>query len=141
MSSDEDHPAVRAALARGVPYVAMVASRRRTAALVDELRAEGVADEVIARLKSPAGLDIGAATGPEIALSILAEIVQRRRARRIATAPAAAATRRRPSTRSAAWKSTSPRPDGPPNATARRTTSARPGPAAARSSARPACER
>jgi xanthine dehydrogenase accessory factor len=87
MSSDEDHPAVRAALARGVPYVAMVASRRRTAALVEELRQEGVTEEVIAHLKSPAGLDIGAATGPEIALSILAEIVQRRRARPIATTP------------------------------------------------------
>ena len=81
MSSGEDHPAVRAALERGVPYVAMVASRRRTAAFIDELRDEGVAEEVLARLKAPAGLDIGAATGPEIALSILAEIVQLRRAR------------------------------------------------------------
>jgi xanthine dehydrogenase accessory factor len=87
MSSDEDHPAVRAALARGVAYVAMVASHRRTAVLVDELRAEGLAEDVIGRLKSPAGLDIGAATGPEIALSILAEIVQRRRAHPIATTP------------------------------------------------------
>lgn len=85
MSSDEDHPAVREALARGVPYVAMVASKRRTAALVAELRDSGVSEEVISRLKSPAGLDIGAATGPEIALSILAEIVQCRRARPIAT--------------------------------------------------------
>jgi len=81
MSSDEDHPVVRAALERGVAYVAMVASRRRTQAFVDELRAEGFTEEVLARLKAPAGLDIGAATGPEIALSILAEIVQRRRAR------------------------------------------------------------
>jgi xanthine dehydrogenase accessory factor len=79
MSSAEDHPAVRAALERGVGYVAMVASRKRTEAFLSELRADGVADEVIARLKAPAGLDIGAATGPEIALSILAEIVQRRR--------------------------------------------------------------
>jgi xanthine dehydrogenase accessory factor len=89
MSSDEDHPAVREALVRGVQYVAMVASRRRTAALVEELRDEGVAEEVIERLKSPAGLDIGAATGPEIALSILAEIVQRRRSRPLATPPRA----------------------------------------------------
>jgi xanthine dehydrogenase accessory factor len=81
MSSDEDHPAVRAALERGVQYVAMVASRRRTEALIDELRAEGMAQEVIERLKAPAGLAIGAATGPEIALSILAEIVQHRRTR------------------------------------------------------------
>jgi xanthine dehydrogenase accessory factor len=82
MSSDEDHPTVRAALERGVPYVAMVASRRRAEALIEELRADGVAEDAIARLKAPAGLDIGAATGPEIALSVLAEIVQRRRSRR-----------------------------------------------------------
>ena len=86
MSSDEDHPAVRAALERGVHYVAMVASRRRTEALIEELRADGVAEDVIGRLKAPAGLDIGAATGPEIALSVLAEIVQRRRARQPAAA-------------------------------------------------------
>lgn len=82
MSSDEDHPTVRAALERGVQYVAMVASRRRAEALLDELRADGMAEDTIERLKAPAGLDIGAATGPEIALSIMAEIVQRRRSRR-----------------------------------------------------------
>ncbi len=80
MSSAEDHPAARAALERGLSYVAMVASRRRTDAFVAELRAAGVAEDSISRLRSPAGLDIGAATGAEIALSILAEIVQRRRA-------------------------------------------------------------
>jgi xanthine dehydrogenase accessory factor len=80
MSSDEDHPLVREALQRGATYVAMVASRRRADVLIDELRADGVGDDVIARLKAPAGLDIGAATAPEIALSILAEIIQRRRA-------------------------------------------------------------
>jgi len=80
MSSDEDHPLVREALARGLPYVAMVASPRRAAALLSELRADGFSKEVIAHLKAPAGLDIGAATPAEIALSILTEIVQRRRA-------------------------------------------------------------
>ena len=80
LSSRVDHPAAQAALERGLPYVAMVASRERTASFVAELRRAGLAEEVIGRLKSPAGLDIGAATGPEIALSILAEIVQRRRA-------------------------------------------------------------
>jgi xanthine dehydrogenase accessory factor len=65
-----------------VDYVALVASPKRAAALVDALRASGVSETELGRLKSPAGLDIGAATPPEIALSILAEIVQRRRARR-----------------------------------------------------------
>jgi xanthine dehydrogenase accessory factor len=88
MSSDEDHPAARAALLRGVAYVAMVASRRRTEAFLSELRTDGVDEELISRLKAPAGLDIGAATGPEIALSILAEIIQMRRSRpSVATAP------------------------------------------------------
>jgi xanthine dehydrogenase accessory factor len=81
MSSDEDLPVVREALERDVPYVAMVASRRRAEALVSELRDSGFTEERIARLKAPAGLDLGAATPAEIALSILAEIVQRRRAR------------------------------------------------------------
>jgi len=81
MASDEDHPAVRAALERGVGYVAMVASRKRTEAFLVELREEGLSEEVLQRLKAPAGLDIGAANNAEIALSIMAEIVQRRRAR------------------------------------------------------------
>jgi xanthine dehydrogenase accessory factor len=90
MSSGEDDLLVRAALASGVPYVAMVASRRRAETLLDELRAEGMAEEVLHRLKAPAGLNIGAANAAEIALSILAEIVQRRRARIIEPAPAEA---------------------------------------------------
>jgi len=81
MSSGEDHPLVREALASGVPYVAMVSSRKRANGLLDELRAEGVTEDTLARLKAPAGLDIGAANAAEIALSILAEIVQLRRAR------------------------------------------------------------
>ena len=85
MSGGEDAALVRSALELDVAYVAMVASRRRTEVFVDELRADGVSEEVLGRLKAPAGLDIGAATGAEIALSILAEIVQRRRARRALT--------------------------------------------------------
>jgi xanthine dehydrogenase accessory factor len=92
MSSDQDHPTVREALARDVAYVGMVASRRRTEALIDEMRTDGIPEDVIGRLKSPAGLDIGAATGPEIALSILAEIVQRRRSRAMVALVAASET-------------------------------------------------
>jgi xanthine dehydrogenase accessory factor len=77
MSSVEDHPLVRSALASGVQYVAMVSSRKRADALRSELLADGIN---AGALKAPAGLDIGAATPAEIALSILAEIVQRRRA-------------------------------------------------------------
>jgi len=68
-----DAEAVRAALAADIPYVALVASRRRGAALFDEL---GLTDSERARIKAPAGLDIGARTPPEVALSILAEVIE-----------------------------------------------------------------
>lgn len=80
LRSAVDHPAVRAALGAGLPHVAMVSSRRRADGLRAELRSEGVAEEVLEHLSAPAGLAIGAATESEIALSILAEIVQKRRA-------------------------------------------------------------
>ncbi|HEY3109871.1 MAG TPA: XdhC family protein [Chloroflexota bacterium] len=85
---DRDEQAAEAALATEAAYVAMVASRRRAATVLDYLRERGLGADRLARLKAPAGLDIGAETGPEVALSILAEIVQRRRARaRLAAAP------------------------------------------------------
>jgi xanthine dehydrogenase accessory factor len=71
---------LRAGLEAGVRYVGLVASRRRGAAVLDELRAEGVADDLLARLETPAGLDIGARTPAEVALSIVARIVELRRA-------------------------------------------------------------
>jgi xanthine dehydrogenase accessory factor len=75
----DEVPTLRAGLEAGVRYVGLVASRRRGAALIDELRAEGVADELLDRLETPAGLDIGARTPMEVALSIVARIVEVRR--------------------------------------------------------------
>jgi xanthine dehydrogenase accessory factor len=75
----EEEDALESALAAGIPYVGLVASRKRGAAVIEELRSRGVAEERLARLRTPAGLDIGAATAEEIALSILAEIIQSRR--------------------------------------------------------------
>lgn len=71
--------ALRRGLEAGVPYVALVASPRRGASIAEELRADGVADEQLARLECPAGLAIDARTPPEIAVSILARIIQTRR--------------------------------------------------------------
>jgi xanthine dehydrogenase accessory factor len=71
--------ALRRALEAGLPYVGLVASRVRGSAVVAELRDEGVAEERAAALETPAGLDIGARTPEEIALSILARIVAVRR--------------------------------------------------------------
>ena len=64
--------AVRAALDAGVGHVAVVASRRRGAALLAELTLTAAEQ---ARVHTPAGLDIGARTAPEVAVSILAEII------------------------------------------------------------------
>jgi xanthine dehydrogenase accessory factor len=72
--------ALRRGLEAGLPYVGLVASRVRGAAVAAELRAEGVAEERVAALETPAGLDIGARTPQEIALSILARVVAVRRA-------------------------------------------------------------
>jgi xanthine dehydrogenase accessory factor len=74
-----DAEALRAALATDAPYVAFVGSRRKAAALTARLGEEGVAAEKLARLRAPAGLDIGAITPEEIALSIVAEVVELRR--------------------------------------------------------------
>lgn len=74
----DENEAILAALEADVPYIALVASRKRGAAVLDEL---DLTAEQRARVKTPAGLDIGARTAPEVALSILAEVVQSVRAR------------------------------------------------------------
>jgi xanthine dehydrogenase accessory factor len=79
-SMGDDEQALEDALRSGAPYVALVASRRRAASLREYLHARGLDEAALARLKAPAGLDIGARGGAEVALSILAEIVQRRNA-------------------------------------------------------------
>jgi len=61
------------------PYIALVASKKRAEALIQVLRQAGLPEERLAQVKYPAGLDLGAVTPEEIALSILAEIVQVRR--------------------------------------------------------------
>ncbi|MET0686458.1 MAG: XdhC family protein [Solirubrobacteraceae bacterium] len=76
-----DEEAVRAGLAAGCEYVGLVASRTRGAAVLDVLRGEGVD---VARVRTPAGVEIGARSHAEIALSILAELVAVRRARAVA---------------------------------------------------------
>src|SRR6188472_3081259 len=75
-----DEEAVAAALARDVSYVGLVASPTRAAVVRAWLRDEaGIAEERLAALRAPAGLDLGGETAEEVALSILAELVQVRR--------------------------------------------------------------
>lgn len=71
-----DEKALETALGSGAHYVAFVASRRKVAGVFDALRQRGVPEEALERVRVPAGLDIGAKLPEEIAISILAEIVQ-----------------------------------------------------------------
>jgi xanthine dehydrogenase accessory factor len=84
-----DEAALKTALAADADYVAFVGSRRKAEALRGKLSADGVDPAKIARMKAPAGLDLGAITPEEIALSILSEIVAhyRREIRGITTVP------------------------------------------------------
>jgi len=73
-----DEDMLVAALQSEAPYVALIASKKRASAILQYLNESNLTQEQIARLKYPAGLDVGAVTPEEIALSILAEIIQRR---------------------------------------------------------------
>src|SRR3954451_24356132 len=74
-----DEAALRAAVATDAAYHAFVGSRRKMASLREKLLAEGIDAAVLDRVKAPAGLDLGAITPEEIAMSILAEITRERR--------------------------------------------------------------
>jgi xanthine dehydrogenase accessory factor len=86
----DDTEAIRAALDAGVPLIALVASRTRGAAVLDSM---GLTDAERARVRPHAGIDIGARTHKEIALSVLAEIIREIRTDSVTPAPAAAAGR------------------------------------------------
>lgn len=74
-----DFDALVAAMRMQARHIGFVGSRRKLAHLIEKLGDEAPADELMARVKGPAGLDIGAVSPHEIALSILAELVQLRR--------------------------------------------------------------
>ncbi len=76
-----DVPAVVAALATDVGYIGVMGSRRTHDNRTDRLREAGVDDEGLARLRSPIGLDVGARTPEETAISIVAEIIALRTGR------------------------------------------------------------
>jgi xanthine dehydrogenase accessory factor len=76
---DRDIEALEQALARSPAYLGVIASGKRFALLRDALLARGASREALERIAAPAGLDIGARTPEEIAVSIMAQIVERRR--------------------------------------------------------------
>lgn len=72
---DYDEPVLEAALTTPARYVGLVASAKRAAGVVEWLRSRGTSDDALARLRSPAGLDLGPVTHDEIAVAVLAELV------------------------------------------------------------------
>ncbi len=74
-----DEDALRHSVGRGAAYVGMIGSRRRTSTVLRHLLEEGFAPEVLDAVSTPVGLDIGAETPEEIAISILAETIMLRR--------------------------------------------------------------
>ncbi|MCR8725076.1 XdhC family protein [Frigidibacter sp. SLM-1] len=74
-----DEAALRASVTAAPRFAAFVGSRRKFTTLAARLVAAGVPQDALDRVKSPAGLDIGAITPDEIALSILSEVVLKRR--------------------------------------------------------------
>ncbi len=74
-----DEEALERVVGGDAAYVALVSSRKRAEAVFASLRSRGIPSERLQRVKVPAGLDIGAVTPEEIAISIMAEIIQVRR--------------------------------------------------------------
>jgi xanthine dehydrogenase accessory factor len=82
-----DEQALVAALGTRAGYVGLVGSRRRAATVFVALRRRGVADTELARVASPAGVDLGPSTQEEIAVAVLAELIRERHRRASAPAP------------------------------------------------------
>ena len=74
-----DEEALERALSTKAPYIGLISSRKRATAIFAFLKTKGITQQDWDRVKTPAGLDIGAKTPEEIAVSILAEIVEHRR--------------------------------------------------------------
>ncbi|MGI8671628.1 MAG: XdhC family protein, partial [Luteitalea sp.] len=77
----EDLDALRAALARATAYIGLIGSRAKIARLFARLGTEGIDAATLARLHAPIGIDLGAVSPEEIAVSIVAELIAHRRGR------------------------------------------------------------
>ena len=70
---------MRAIISTDADYVGLIGSKRRTNIVLGRLRETGSSEEKLRKVRAPIGLDIGAVTPEEVALSILAEIIAERR--------------------------------------------------------------
>ena len=75
----DDMRVLRWAVQTRARYVGMIGSRRKTISIFKELQKEGLPENLFARVHAPVGLDIGAITPEEIAVSITAELIAKRR--------------------------------------------------------------
>ena len=71
-----DEDALEAALGTDAAYIGLVASKKRAGTVLEFLRGNGVAEDQLSRIKAPAGLDLGRIKHEEMAVAVLAEIVQ-----------------------------------------------------------------
>lgn len=76
VTKDGDDIVLKTALQFPIAYVGMVASKRKAITIFEKLKSEGVTQEQLAQVHSPIGLEIGAETTDEIAISIIAEIIK-----------------------------------------------------------------
>jgi xanthine dehydrogenase accessory factor len=76
-----DDDLLAAALGSGAGYIGLVASAKRAATVLADLRARGLDEESVLRIRAPAGLDLGPSSQEEIAVAILAELVAWRHTR------------------------------------------------------------
>ena len=74
-----DLQALKAAIDSNPEFLSLIASKRKTESLLEQLVKDGISRDKISSIKFPAGLDIGAITPQEIAVSIMAELVQYKR--------------------------------------------------------------
>src|SRR6202030_4798175 len=72
-----DDPALTHALARDCFYIGALGSKKTHARRLDRLKAQGLSDAELARIRAPIGLQIGAVSPPEIALAIMGESTER----------------------------------------------------------------
>lgn len=74
-----DHESMPRLLRAGVRHIALIASRKRSRLVLDFLREEGFSEDDLARVHAPAGLELGARTPEEIAVSVMSGIIMNRR--------------------------------------------------------------
>jgi xanthine dehydrogenase accessory factor len=83
----DDEASLQAALQKPAAYIGLVASRKRAESTLGYLRDRGMADDDLARVQAPAGLDLGSIDHREIAVAVLADLVARRAAGELVAQP------------------------------------------------------